>query len=247
MCITTPWDLRLLRRSFASLLLHRFPLSLSLAIPRAHTSQKNDIVFLNDFLTHDLTRKFDVKALPPIVNVGHHNAHAAIFFVSPFEEALVLVMDGYGDDCSPPAPISAAATGSSGAGRTELLQLARHASTPSSPSTWASAGFGDEGKVMALAACGEDTYVERFSDVVRRRRTAAMPSTWTTSATTRYGQLRPFKRKFLDTFGPPRAARRAPHRPPPRPGLRAAGRDRGDRAARRARAAASSIPRAICA
>ena len=29
------------------------------------------------------------------------------------------------------------------------------------------AGFGDEGKVMALAAFGEDTYVERFRDVVR--------------------------------------------------------------------------------
>jgi carbamoyltransferase len=98
--ITTPWDLRLLRRSFASLLLHRFPLSLSLAVPRAHTSQKNDIVFLNYFLTRDLTRKFGIKALPPIVNVAHHNAHAAMFLVSPFEEALVLVMDGYGDDCA---------------------------------------------------------------------------------------------------------------------------------------------------
>ena len=29
------------------------------------------------------------------------------------------------------------------------------------------AGFGDEGKVMALAAFGEDTYVERFRDVIR--------------------------------------------------------------------------------
>ena len=36
--------------------------------------------------------------LPPIVKVGHHDAHAAMFFASPFEEATVLVMDGYGDD-----------------------------------------------------------------------------------------------------------------------------------------------------
>ena len=34
---------------------------------------------------------------PSVVQVGHHDAHAAIFFVSPFEEAAVLVMDGYGD------------------------------------------------------------------------------------------------------------------------------------------------------
>jgi len=98
--MTTPWDLRLLRRTFASLLLHRFPLSLSLSLSRAHTSQKNDIVFLNYFLKRDLRRRLGATALPPIVNVSHHHAHAAMFFVSPFEEALVLVMDGYGDDCS---------------------------------------------------------------------------------------------------------------------------------------------------
>ena len=41
-----------------------------------------------------------MATLPPIVNVGHHDSHAAVFFVSPFEKALVLVMDGYGDDSS---------------------------------------------------------------------------------------------------------------------------------------------------
>src|SRR5262245_30125904 len=103
--ITTPWDQRLLRRTFALLLLRRFPLSLSLALPNSHTSQKNDIVFLNYFLRRDLRRRLGATALPPIVNVPHHNAHAAMFFVSPFEEALVLVMDGYGDDCSSSAYI----------------------------------------------------------------------------------------------------------------------------------------------
>jgi carbamoyltransferase len=200
--ITTPWDLRLLRRSFASLLLHRFPLSLSLALPRAHTSQKNDIVFLNYFLTRDLTRKFGIKALPPIVNVAHHHAHAAMFLVSPFEEALVLVMDGYGDDCS-----SSAYRGRDN--RLERLWSTGIMNSVGLVYTFVTeylgfAGFGDEGKVMALAAYGEDTYVERFRDVIRPMPDGGYAVNMAYFSYDTFGQLRPFKRKFIDTFGPPR-------------------------------------------
>jgi carbamoyltransferase len=201
--ITTPWDLRLLRRSFASLLLHRFPLSLSLALPRAHTAQKNDIVFLNYFLTRDLTRKFGAKALPPIVNVAHHHAHAAMFLVSPLEEALVLVMDGYGDDCSSSAYL----------GRGNRLERLWSTSIMNSVGlvyTFVTeylgfAGFGDEGKVMALAAFGDSTYVERFRDVIRPLPDGGYALNMAYFSFDTFGQLRPFKRKFIDTFGPPRA------------------------------------------
>ncbi len=54
--LTTPWDVRLLRKSFASILLRRFPLSLSLALPRSHASQQNQIVALNHYLTRDLRK-----------------------------------------------------------------------------------------------------------------------------------------------------------------------------------------------
>ncbi len=202
-CITTPWSLALLRRSFASLLLRRFPLSLALALPSSHTSQKNDIVFLNHFLVRDLSRRFGASALPPIVNVSHHNAHAAIFFVSPFEEALVLVMDGYGDDCSSSAWL----------GRDNRLE--RLWSTPIMNSvglvyTFVTeylgfAGFGDEGKVMALAAYGEDTYVERFRDVIRPAPDGGYAVNMAYFSYDMFGQLRPFRRKFLAAFGPPRA------------------------------------------
>ena len=200
--ITTPWNLKLLRRSFASLLLHRFPLSLSLAVPRAHTSQKNDIVFLNYFLTRDLTRKFAVKALPPIVNVAHHNAHAAMFLVSPFDEAAVLVMDGYGDDCSSSAYL----------GRGNRLERVWSTGIMNSIGlvyTFVTdylgfAGFGDEGKVMALAAFGENTFVERFRDVVRPAPDGGYAVNMDYFSFDTFGQLRPFKRKFIDTFGPPR-------------------------------------------
>ena len=201
--ITTPWDLRLLRRSFASLLLHRFPLSLSLAVPRAHTSQKNDIVFLNHFLTRDLTRKLGVRALPPIVNVAHHHAHAAMFLVSPFEEALVLVMDGYGDDCSSSAYLGRG-------NRLERLWSTGIMNSVGLVYTFVTeylgfAGFGDEGKVMALAAYGESIYVERFRDVIRPMPDGGHAVNMAYFSYDTFGQLRPLKRKFIDTFGPPRA------------------------------------------
>ena len=45
------------------------------------------------------------KKLLKIMQVRHHDAHAAIFFVSPFEEAAVLVMDGHGDETAQSAYI----------------------------------------------------------------------------------------------------------------------------------------------
>jgi predicted NodU family carbamoyl transferase len=180
--ITTPWDLGLVRRTFVGLLARRFPLSLSLTLPRAHTSQKNDIVFLNYFLTRDLHRRLGDVSLPPIVNVPHHHSHAAMFFVSPLEEALTLVMDGYGDDCSSSAYI----------GRGNRLERVWSTGILNSAGlvyTFVTeylgfAGFGDEGKVMALAAYGGDTYVERFRDVVRPTPDGGYAVNMATSATT---------------------------------------------------------------
>jgi carbamoyltransferase len=201
--ITTPWDVRLLRRTFASLLLRRFPLSLGLSLPGAHTSQKNDVVFLNHFLKRDLRRRLGGTALPPIVNVPHHHSHAAMFFASPFEEALVLVMDGYGDDCSSSAYL----------GRGNRLERAWSTGIMNSAGlvyTFVTeylgfAGFGDEGKVMALAAYGDDTYVARFRDVIMPTPDGGYAVNMAYFSYDTYGQLRPFKRKFIDAFGPPRA------------------------------------------
>src|SRR5262245_2408867 len=194
--------MRHLRRSFASLLLRRFPLSLALALPASHTSQKNDIVFLNYFLRRDITRRFGVAALPPIVNVPHHHSHAAIFFVSPFEEALVLVMDGYGDDCSTSAYLGRS-------NRLEPLWSTGIMNSVGLVYTFVTeylgfAGFGDEGKVMALAAYGEDTYVERFRDVICPTPDGGYAVNTSYFSYDTFGQLRPFKRKFIAAFGPPR-------------------------------------------
>lgn len=201
--LTTPWDLRLLRRSFASILLRRFPLSLSLAMPSSHTSQKNDIVFLNQILVRELRRRLGARAIPPIVNVPHHHSHAAVFFVSPFEEALVLVMDGYGDDCSSSAYLGRG-------NRLDRLWSTGIMNSAGLVYTFVTeylgfAGFGDEGKVMALAAYGEDTFAERFRDVIRPTPDGGYAVNMAYFNYDAFGQLRPFKARFFDAFGPPRA------------------------------------------
>ena len=205
--VTTPWDVRRLRRTALSILAGRFPLSLALLLPRSHASQQNQIMILNRYLAKGLRDRFGDVTLPPIVNVGHHDSHAAMFFVSPFEEALTLVMDGYGDDCSSSAYV----------GRGNRLE--RHWSTGIFNSvglvyTFVTehlgfAGFGDEGKVMALAAFGEDTYVERFRDVIRPTADGGYAVNMDYFSYDAFGQMRPFRRKFADTFGSPRA----PHEP----------------------------------
>jgi carbamoyltransferase len=201
--ITTPWDIQGLRRSFLKLVLGRFPLSLSFLLPRSHEAQQNQIVLLNRYIERGLRRWCEAKGLPPIVNVSHHDAHAAMFFASPFEEALVLVMDGYGDDASSSAYV----------GRGNRLE--RHWSTTILNSvglvyTFVTeylgfAGFGDEGKVMALAAFGEDTFLGRFRDVIRPTADGGYAVNMAYFSYDAMGQIRPFRRKFFDTFGPPRA------------------------------------------
>jgi carbamoyltransferase len=205
--VTTPWDVARLRRTALSIMARRLPLSLAMLLPRSHGPQQNQILALNHYLAKGLSERFGAVTLPPIVNVGHHDSHAAMFFTSPFEEALVLVMDGYGDDCSSSAYV--------GGGN----RLERHWSTSVLNSiglvyTFVTehlgfASFGDEGKVMALAAFGEDTYVERFRDVIRPTPEGSYAVNMDYFSYDVFGQLRPFRRKFLDTFG----AARAPHEP----------------------------------
>src|SRR6185436_8266690 len=67
------------------------------------------------------------------------------------------------------------------------------------------AGFGDEGKVMALAAFGEDTYVERFRDVVRPTPDGGYAVDMSYFDYDAFGQLRPMRRKFVEAFGEARA------------------------------------------
>ena len=199
--MTTPWDTRQLRRTFAKSVLGHLPASLGLLHPGANTAQNGGIVFLTTWLKYELRRRFGLARLPPIVQVGHHDAHAAIFFASPFEEAAVLVMDGFGDVAATSAYV----------GSGNRLDCRWRGPFFDSLGMLYSLvtyhlGFApfEEGTVMALAACGGDTYAARFKDLVRFEKGGQFSLNPDYLRHDRYGQIRPFTRKFLDIFGPPR-------------------------------------------
>jgi carbamoyltransferase len=98
--------------------------------------------------------------------VEHHQAHlASSFFVSPFENAALLSADGLGDFAS----------SMWGAGRGNRMEIEDSIAFPHSLGLYYSAvtqylgflRFGDEYKVMGLAAYGSPENMEAFRDIVR--------------------------------------------------------------------------------
>src|SRR5713226_8922258 len=98
--------------------------------------------------------------------VEHHQAHlASTFFVSPFENAALLSADGLGDFAS----------SMWGAGTGNHMQIDGSIAFPHSLGMYYTAvsqylgfrKFGDEYKVMGLAAYGEPAYLDEFRHIVR--------------------------------------------------------------------------------
>ena len=199
--ITTPWDTKRLRRTFFGALFRKLPASLALSLPKAHTTQDSGVVFLNFWMRRDLRAAFPDQALPPIVNVGHHESHAAIYFLSPFEDATVIVLDGYGDDSA-----SSVFTGQGN-------KLERRWHGPFFDSLGVvytlmtlHLGFApfEEGTVMALAACGDDRYVAKMRELIKLEPEGRFSIDMSYFSYDSMGMLRPFRRKFFDRFGPSR-------------------------------------------
>ncbi|MGD9802902.1 MAG: carbamoyltransferase [Hyphomicrobiaceae bacterium] len=199
--ITVPWDPQRLRRTFASAVFRGLPASLHLIRDSAHPTQDGAAVFINQCVNFGLWRYFRGQPRPKIVNVAHHDAHAAMFFVSPFEDATIIVMDGYGDDSA-----TSVYTGAGG-------RIERHWHGPFFDSlgmvyTLITRHLGfevfEEGTVMALAALGSDRLVDRMRDIVRLDPDGGFSIDMSYFSYDRYGMIRPFKQKFMDTFGPPR-------------------------------------------
>ncbi len=100
--------------------------------------------------------------------VEHHQAHlASTFFVSPFENAALLSADGLGDFASTMW----------GAGRGNRMEIDGSIAFPHSLGMYYTAvsqylgfrKFGDEYKVMGLAAYGEPAYLNEFRKIVLSR------------------------------------------------------------------------------
>jgi carbamoyltransferase len=104
--------------------------------------------------------------------IEHHQAHlASAFFVSPFDQAALLSADGLGDFASTMW----------GAGHGNRMYIDGSIAFPHSLGMYYTAvsqylgfrKFGDEYKVMGLAAYGEPAYMDEFRHIVRNKRGVA--------------------------------------------------------------------------
>ena len=114
---------------------------------------------------NEMSPEFGLAPRTRIIHVEHHLAHAAsAFFVSPFPDAAILSMDGFGDYSSTLLA----------EGRGNRMAELQRVHFPHSLGLVYNAltqylGFphyGDEGKVMALAAMGKPKYFDIFRDIV---------------------------------------------------------------------------------
>jgi len=98
--ITMPWHIPTFLRTLTWAIARKFPASTNIVHMKAHPPQQNQLFRGTRYLRKLLAEHFQTDKLPPIRGTGHHHSHAAAFFISPFDDATVLVMDGYGDDAS---------------------------------------------------------------------------------------------------------------------------------------------------
>ncbi len=147
-------------------------------------------------------------------HVEHHRAHlASAFFVSPFEEAALLSIDGMGDFSSTMW----------GTGRGNRISVQGAIRFPHSlgylytmVSQWLGfPNYGDEGKVMGLAPYGQPSFLETMREIVSidrngtfalnleffRHQHEGIEMTWD-GGTPIIGPM--YGKKFIDRFGPPR-------------------------------------------
>ena len=135
--------------------------------------------------------------------IDHHRAHAAsAFFISPWDEAAILTLDGIGSD----GTSTCLAVGKGD----RITDLRRFKFPHSLGAMYACVtnylGFYptmDEGKVMGLAPFGRDTYVEQFKDLVYLEDDGGyeLNLNWFRHHTSGRHLM---SDAFIDTFGPPR-------------------------------------------
>lgn len=149
-----------------------------------------------------------------IYQCEHHRAHmGSTFFVSPFERAAILSIDGFGDFVSTMM----------GEGINNKIKVLNQVNFPHSLGLFYTAitqflGFakyGDEYKVMGLAAYGEPTYLKEMEKIVRLKKdgkfelnldyflhhSEGVDMTWEGESPV-IGQV--YSQKLINLFGPPR-------------------------------------------
>ncbi len=167
--------------------------------------------FRTDFCVNLGIEKSAVKA--EFHYIEHHRAHmASAFYVSPFREAAVLSVDGFGDFVSTMF----------GAGSDTHIQCLDTVTYPHSLGIFFTAvtqwlgftKFGDEGKVQGLAAYGVPRFWDDLRTILRLKRNgqfelnldyfihwaAGIEMTWAECPS--LGRI--YSQKFVNQFGPPR-------------------------------------------
>ncbi|HVF61896.1 MAG TPA: carbamoyltransferase C-terminal domain-containing protein [Thermoanaerobaculia bacterium] len=133
------------------------------SLPRAVSRARN--LAQVGTLESRIARAFGVAKAPPLHPVEHHVAHiASAFYCSPFEEAMCLSVDGFGDFVSTMSAV----------GRGDRLEVLDRVHFPHSLGLLYTAvtqylgfpGFGDEYKLMGLAAYGEPRYTAEVARLV---------------------------------------------------------------------------------
>ena len=204
--ITCPWNMERIRRSLIGAVFAKPPASFNLLRSEAHKTHTTGLLNLPMRLKIGLWSQFGLQKLPPIVQVGHHESHASVFFVSPFDEATVLVADGYGDE------------GATSAWRGTGNRIEKQWSDAMFDSlgmvyTCVSEHLGfpftQEGTVMALAAMGGPAYKDKFKDLIRLLPDGRVQINKDYVNYDTHGFIEPWKPKFYEMFGP----RRRPDEP----------------------------------
>jgi len=168
-------------------------------------------------LKDELARLFEIpkaKLRTEFHNIEHHRAHlASAFYVSPFDRAALLSIDGFGDFIS--------TMWANGAGNSiEILGQVEypHSTGIVYTATTQFLGFphyGDEGKVMGLAPYGTPRFINEFRDILRteeggrfqlnleyfRHHAEGVEMTWDQGSPV-VGRI--FTDEFAHTFGPAR-------------------------------------------
>ncbi len=147
-------------------------------------------------------------------NIEHHRAHlASAFFVSPFERAALLSIDGFGDFISTMWAV----------GNDRRVDILGQVEYPHSvgivyTATTQFLGFphyGDEGKIMGLAPYGRPRFIEEFREIIRtekngqfrldldyfRHNAEGVNMSWDNGSPT-IGRI--FSDKYRNAFGSPR-------------------------------------------
>ncbi|HEX8065565.1 MAG TPA: carbamoyltransferase C-terminal domain-containing protein [Thermoleophilaceae bacterium] len=198
-----PWSPGLFARTFLRALAAELPQSLQLLLP-ASSREDNSMLPLRAALQLKRQLGRHVRGgSPPVRYVEHHQAHAALaFFSSPFDDALVVVADAFGDKCS----LSAFVGRDNGLTEVYVNRLMDSLGILYSSVTH-HLGYKtvlDEGKVMALASFGTDEMVPEFRKIVDLAPGGSARFDYSWLNYHRAGEIRPFTERFERLFGPRR-------------------------------------------